>query len=120
MHCTCLIRGSSFGAGGDVASGVRRPIRELVSALTPGESEQGTITGYPHDRLGDALGDMLGIGHGSPHIGGPLGHGAIGCAVNGDAMSVEAGAHRGLQVDGVRSTADSGSLFGSPRARPSS
>ncbi len=108
MQSTCLVRASSVGTGGGVASGVTRPIRELVSELTPGEGEKAVITGNPHDGLGEAQGLKLGVGHHSPHIGGSLGQGIIGCAMNGDAMIVEVRVHRGLQVGGAVSTADFG------------
>jgi hypothetical protein len=95
------------GATALVVARLTGPRREQVTELALGHREKATIRGNPHDRLGDAEGDQLGVRDQPPGIGRPLGQEIISRAINGDAESVEVGVHRGLRVDGaLLSTAD--------------
>jgi hypothetical protein len=62
----------------------------------------------PHDRLGDTQAHDLRIGQLTPSVATGSRQEIVGCAINGNAESVEVGVHRGLQVDGVLDTADFG------------
>jgi hypothetical protein len=78
-----------------------------MSELAAGHRQKAPIRWDAHDRLCDAQGDHLGVSDLSSCVGASGGQEIVGCAINGNAESVEVGVHRGLRVDGAfLSTAD--------------
>ncbi len=83
--------------------------------LAAGGAQKAAVARDPHQHLGNAERDHLGIGQLAAGVARGLGQEIVGRAVDTDAQQVEVGVHRGLQVDGAVSTAD----FGLPSPGPS-
>jgi len=78
--------------------------REEVAEALRRHGEEAAVAGDPHDRLGHAEGDELGVGDLPPGVPSCLWQEVVGCAINHRAESVEVGVHRGLRADGVLDT----------------
>jgi hypothetical protein len=79
---------------------------EEVAQLAAGGTQEAPVGRDPHQHLGDAEGDDLGVCQLASRIGRALGQEVVGRAVDTDHEQVEVGVHRGLLVDGVQDTAD--------------
>ena len=79
---------------------------EHVPELAAGGTQEAPGGVDPHQHLGDAEGDDLGVGQPAAGDARPARQEVVGRAVATDEQQVEVGVHRGLRVDGVRDTAD--------------
>jgi hypothetical protein len=83
-----------------------RQAGEEVPELATGGAQEAAVGRQPHQHLGDAQGDDLGVGERAPRVARSLGQKVVGRAVDTDQEQVEVGVHRGLLVDDVRDSAD--------------
>jgi hypothetical protein len=95
------------GSSARVVPRLAGSMEKQMSELAAGHRQKAPIRWDAHDRLCDAQGDHLGVNDLSACVGPSGRQELIGCAINGNAESVEVGVHRGLRVDGAfLSTAD--------------
>jgi hypothetical protein len=88
------------GLGGQLGEEVGEPLCR--------HGQEAAVARNPHDRLGHAEGDDLGVGDAPPRVARWGGQKIVARAINGGAESVEVGVQRGLLVDGAVNTADFG------------
>ena len=88
--------------------GLGRQLGKQMAKTLGSNLEKTTVAGDPHDRLRHTKRDDLRVGDHTTRVPWRFRQEIVRRAINGDAESVEVGVHRGLQVDGVISTADFG------------
>src|SRR5205823_11793000 len=73
-------------------------LREQVAELPASRTQEAAVARDPHQHLGNAQRDDLGVAQPPASISGPLGQQVVSGAVDTDQEQVEVGVHRGFQV----------------------